>query len=237
MTTSPFSLSHDWALYWKRVYNRGNPNVNGESPVEQKALQALGAVGAIGGSQLSRLFLKRDKNKLKRMIRQQKIIRHEIKKNRQSIPIYTLGPGGARMANVPNYEENYWVTYQTEDVLKRLLFFQLYDKFPKAQIVPAPSPFVGAVSFKGNLFYVYVVRGDMQDMLTYLKWRTFNERMLIVTESLSHLQPLNAFAPDLKVRVTTDQDLRGGLENLFYRWADGYWLKENQQKQVEAANN
>lgn len=232
MASSPFSLSHDWTLCWKRVYGRGNPYVNGESPREQKALQALGAVGVIGSSQLMRLFLNRDKNRRKRMVREKKLVRHEIRRNNQSIPIYTLGPNGAPIAKVSEYEDNYWVTYKVEDVLKRLLFFQLYAKFPKARIVPAPSPFVGAISFKSNLFYVYVIRGDMQDLLVHLKWHPFTERMIILTESLNHLQPLNAFAPDLKVRVTTDQDLRGDLRNLFYFWDGNDWVKENHRIQL-----
>lgn len=204
-------------------------NANGESPKEQKALQALGAVGIIGSSQLSRIFLNRDKNKLKRMVRQQKIIRHEIKKNNQLIPIYTLGPSGAVIEQVPEYEENYWVKYQAEDVLKRLLFFQLYEKFPTAKIMPAPLPFVGVISYQGNLFYVYVVRGDMQDLLINLKWHSFTERMIVVTESLNHLQPLNAFAPDLKIRITTDVDLPGDLRTLFYRWEGTGWVKEHER--------
>lgn len=236
MTIRPFSLSHDWTLYWNRANGRGLTRINSESSKEQRALQALGAIGVIGGSQLSRIFLNHDKNRLKRMVRERKLIRHEIQKNKQLIPVYTLGPSGAKIAQVPKYEENYWVKYKAEDVIKRLLFFQLYERFPKVKIVPAPSPFVGAISFKGNLYHVYVVRGEVQDLLMYLKWHTFTERMIVITESLNHLQPLNAFASELKVRVTTDQDLRDDLQTLFYHWG-GCWVKEDQQIVKAAASD
>lgn len=230
MGNSPFSLAHDWTLHWKRDYSRGWA-VKGESPIEQKALQALGAVGIIGGFQLLRLFLKRDKNRRRKIVQEKKIIRHEVQKGNQCIPIYTLGINGAAMASMSDYKPNYWVNYTIEDVLKRLLFFQLYEKFPDAHIVPAPAPFVGAVSFKSNLLYVYVVRGDMTDLLMHLKWNRFAERLIIVTESLNHLQPLNVYASDLKIRVTTDDDLRGDFQNLFYFWDgnDNDWVKENRR--------
>ena len=35
--------------------------------------------------------------------------------------------------------------------------------------------------------YIYVLRGDIQDLMVFLKWREFNERMIIITESLPHL--------------------------------------------------
>lgn len=44
------------------------------------------------------------------------------------IPIYTLGPSGAIIAQVPEYEENYWMKYQAEDVLKRLFVFPTVRK-------------------------------------------------------------------------------------------------------------
>lgn len=226
MALSPFSVSHDWSILWKRVDAwTSQPKGLGESQKEYRALQDLSSVGVIGGLQLKRLFLNHDKNRLKRMIRHQKIIRHVMMKDKQEIPVYTLGPAGAAMVGI-DYTPNYWVTYRTEDILKRLLFFQLYGKFPKAKILPAPDPFVGAIQFKSHLFYIYVLREEIQDLMMFLKWKSFTERMLIVTESVHHLQPLNVFAPDIKARVTTDADLKGDFNHLFYKWEES-WVKEN----------
>lgn len=229
MALSPFSISHDWSVLWKRVDSRvSRPKTWRRSQRETRALQALASVGVIGGLQFKRLFLNRDKYRLKNMTRQQKVIQHTVTKGKQDIPIYTIGPAGAEMVGV-EYDANYWVTYRTEDILKRLLFFQLYGKFPKAKVLPAAAPFVGTIQFKSHLFYVYVLRGDMQDLLMHLKWHPFNERLLIVTESLNHLQPFNLYAPSLKVRVTTDDDLKGNFQHLFYSWHEKEWVKESLQ--------
>lgn len=223
MSTSQFSLSHQWSLHWTRIPSniKRSDLVNGESPKERKALEALADVGVIGGAQLFRLFFL-DKKRLKRMAAQKKIVRHEIHRNKQVVPIYTIGINGAVIAGLNDcYESNYWVEYQTEDVLKRLLFFQLFQHFPKAKFLPTQEPFSGVIQFQGKPIYVYVVRGDVNDLLMYLKWngKNFNERLIIVAESIKHLHPLKVSAATLKLRVALDVDLRDeikDLQKLFY---------------------
>ncbi|MCM3638250.1 hypothetical protein M3152_10985 [Sporosarcina luteola] len=223
MEISPYSLSHNWSLLWTRIPSniKRSPFVNGESPKERKALEALAAVGLIGGTQLTRLF-SLDKKRLKRMVAEKKIVRHEIHRNKQVIPIYTLGINGAVVAGLHDcYESNYWVEYKTDDVLKRLLFFQMYKHFPESKVLPTQEPFSGVIQFQGRPIYVYVVRGDLYDLLMYLKWKdkSFNERFIIITESLGQLQPLKLIVEKVKVRVVLDMDLqddRGNLQMLFY---------------------
>lgn len=218
MSISPFSLSHEWSLHWTRIPSniKRSGFVNGESPKERKALEALAAVGLIGGTQLSRLF-SLDKKRIKRMVVEKKIVRHEAHRNRHVIPIYTLGINGAVVAGLNDcYESNYWVEYKIEDVLKRLLFFQLFQHFPESKILPTQEPFSGVIQFQGKPIYVYVVRGDVSDLLIYLKWKgkCFNERLVIITESIRHLQSLKATVETLKVRVALDVDLRDDIEDL-----------------------
>ena len=69
MTISPYSLSHEWNLHWTRIASniKRSPYINGESPKEREALEALAAVGIIEGAQLFRLF-SLDKKRLKRMV-------------------------------------------------------------------------------------------------------------------------------------------------------------------------
>lgn len=165
------------------------------------------------------------------MEREQKLVRHEIHKGKEIIPIYTLGQAGAIITNVPTYKPNYWVEYRPKDVLKHVLFFELYYYFPNSKITPTPEPFVGAIESQGKLFYIYVSRGDIKDLVMYLKWKgsPFTERMIILTESLQHIQPLAIHAKDMTLRVTTDQELlagEGGIQNLFYLHEKGKFIKE-----------
>jgi len=236
--TSPFSIEHKWRLYWKRIPSNAKPlgYISCESPKEQKALLALAKAGVIGGRQLFHLFAL-DKKRLKKMVREQKIIRHEIRLNTKIIPVYTLGQTGAIITEVSGYEPNYWVTYKTEDVLKRILFFELYRFFPDKPIIPTPEPFTIAIQFNNQPMYVYVVRGGVQDMLMYLKWQshTFQGRMIVIAESIQHVQPLLMPARDIKLRITTDEDLLTAedIQNMFYYVDnDGNIVKEDRKTSV-----
>jgi hypothetical protein len=156
------------------------------------------------------------------MATEKKIVRHEIHRNQQVVPIYTIGINGAVIAGLNDrFESNYWVEYKIEDVLKRLLFFQLIQHFPESKVLPTQEPFSGAIQYQGKPIYMYVVRGDVNDLLMYLKWsgKNFNERLIIITESIRHLQPLKVIAETLKLRVALDVDLRDdneGFQKLFY---------------------
>jgi len=223
MTISPYSLSHEWNLHWTRIPSnvRASDYINGESPKERKALEALAAVGTIEGAQLFRLF-SLDKKRLKRMVLEKKIVRHELIRNKQVIPIFTLGINGAVIGGLKDsYDSNYWVEYKIEDVLKRLLFFRLFQHFPESQILPTQEPFLGAIQFMDNPIYVYVVRGNMSDLLMFLKWRgeQHNERFIIITESFHHLRPLVMINKKLKLRIALDFDLQNetvSIQDIFY---------------------
>jgi len=234
MPISPYSLSHEWNLHWIRIPSniKRSDYINGESPKERKALEALAAVGIIEGAQLFRLF-SMDKKRLKRMVMEKKIVRHELIRNKQSIPIFTLGINGAVIGGMEDsYDSNYWIEYIIEDVLKRLLFFQLYKHFAGSEILPAPEPFSGAMKLERKPIYVYVVRGDVNDLLMYLKWKgkNFNERIIIITESIQHLEPLKIIAETLKLRVVIDVDLRGEIGNyqklFYYLNESGVFIRE-----------
>ncbi|MCI2257206.1 hypothetical protein L2D08_23115 [Domibacillus sp. PGB-M46] len=200
--------------------------INQESAKEKRALEALACIGVIGGLQLSRLF-SLDKKRKKKMTAEKKLVRHNMKKNNRVIPVYTLGVNGAAVAGVPGYQNNYWLKYKVEEVLKRLLFFQLYEYFPDSRIFPASEPFVGSVFVQNNPIYIYVLKGDIQDLMMYLKWKAFDGRIIIITESLSYLHLLELWE-DLKVRAVLEHELRNSrIEEIFYiRSLEGIWRKE-----------
>jgi len=232
--SSPFSLQHSWGMFWKRIpSNEKMPEfIQCESPKEQKALHAIAKIGLIGGRQLFHLF-SLDKKRLKKMEREKKIVRHELRRENQIIPIYTLGIAGSVITKHSAYEENHWVEYRVEDVLKRLLFFKFYEYFNDLPIIPTVEPFVGAIDLKNNPLYVYVVRGDTADLLNYLKWKThtFNGRLIIITENLRHVKPFIMHTQNLKMRITTDSDLMqsNSMRELFYFMnKDGEIVKEAQ---------
>lgn len=205
---SPFSYSqYEWKITWKRVPSneRYDRPFETQSVKEQKALEAIASVGVIGGAQLRQLF-NLDKIRVKRMVVRKQLVRHELKRGNQSIPIYTIGKSGANKI-MPVYIENYWAEFNAEEVLKRLAFFQLCYWFENAKIMPSPSPFTASLRMNNNEFNVYVTRGKVEDLMMFLKWQPFTGRIIIIAETLNQLKPLEIFIKGLKIRVIIDKEL------------------------------
>ena len=235
---SPFSLEqHTWEPHWTILSSNAKySNIRQiESEREEKILQAVAAIGLIGRAQLSRIFFpdinkRYVQQKLKTMVRTYKLIRHEISKNNNSIPIYSLGPATAEALGI-EYDVNYWLKYETKDVLKRVVFFQLYSSLLNqfdVQIYPAPLPYTGTLLMNNKMYFVYVARGNVNDILNTFKWNEQKERVIIITESLNYIQPLNAFANEIRIRVVLDNDLKEPFDKMFYKWENGDWEKTNQ---------
>lgn len=228
---SPFSNQHKWELKWRRIPSRELSKLRSgmvfdtNSRKERKSLEAIASVGLIEGNQLQQIF-KLKKPQIRRMESFNLIMRHFIRKNGQDIPFYTLGPTSAEKI-VPGFVPNYWVEYQIEDVLNRFMFFRLCDllKHQNANVATAPKPFTGALELNGNLLYVYCTRGDTKDLQMLLKWKPFTERMIIVTEHIQYLKPLDIFLQDqkLKIRAITD-------EQLIRDYPQFYTFQENEDK-------
>lgn len=229
---SPFSyVKHEWKLNWEIVPSNkkfDRPNEN-RTEKEERALEAIASVGVIGGLQLKNLF-GISKERLKSMSARHLLVRHSIIKNGQEIPIYTIGKYGANRI-MPEYEENYWLEMDTVQVLKCLSFFQFCFLLENPQIIPAPEPFTAGVKINSNLFYIYVVRDGIKELLLFLKWKKhFSERIFIITESLDHLRGLEVFMETdnpLKLRVILDEQLKKREFSLYY------YDKNSQQKWIK----
>jgi hypothetical protein len=228
---SPFSCQHKWELEWKRIssreFTKRHPGIvfDTNSRKERKAIEAIASVGLIEGNQLQQIF-KLKKPQIKRMESFKLIMKHFIKKNGQDVSFYTLGLASAEKI-VPGFIPNYWVEYRIEDVLNRFMFFHLYDvlKYQKANIAAAPKPFTGALEINGNPLFVYCTRGDTKDLQMFLKWRRFTERIIIVTESIQYLKPLDLFFQDRKMKIRTITD-----EQLMRDFPQFYSYQENGDK-------
>lgn len=231
LAISPFSLEHDWAIHWTRL-----PSNMQERPIlgqiaenEEQALKAIASVGLITSNQLLDIYSLGSK-KLKRMVMRNRIVRHELVMNgKHRISVYSLGINGAKIAGVVGYENNYWLNYRINDILKRLIFFKFYERVNSKGVFPAPDPFIGALVINDKPMYVYVVRGDLNDISMYLKWNAFNERLIIITESLSFLEQLKPYLHNLKLRVILDEGVvnhEQRLNNVFYLLEENQFIKE-----------
>lgn len=221
-----FSLVHDWKLSLKRIPSSFRPNkyYTIQSMAERKSLEALASVGVIGKNQLRFIFGLKSKE-VRDMIDMHKLVEHKLIREADeevddiSITIYTLGINGAKAIKLDAFENNYWMLYSTEDVLKRLLFFKLHERFKMNKVIPTPEPFVSAIQSNDGLVYVYVLKDSIDDLLRYLKWEANKRhRIILITESLKHLETLELYLKNVEIRIVIEEDLIAGKENIFHAY-------------------
>lgn len=226
-TISPFSLEgHTWDLKWTIVPSNAKYRIyeNLKSEKEIEILRSVSSIGLIGTSQLKRIYFPTQnkrvvQEKIVNMVKARKLIRHEIirdgDKNR-AIYAYTLGPAAAPAIGI-QYDENYWLRYKTEDVLKRIVFFQFLIGFSQTHpstVLPAPEPYTGIVHSGEHIYLVYVMRGNATELLFALKHNPPKERLFIIAERENEMNLISPFiTKGMKVRLITDSDLKEPVKN------------------------
>lgn len=227
--SSPFTLQQNWELSWTYISKQTDKNgMINCTKLEKKILHLINTIGVIDEVTLSRLFSITNKKKFKKFLKkmsvEHKIVRHNLTNEKQTNRLCTLGVIGSIIVENKFYEPNYWDEYNVSDVIKRMLFFRLYNAFSEmdehTQVNFAPSPFIGAINVNDRPINVYVLRGSPNDILNYFKWKKnyMKDRIIIITENLRHVIPLFPFIKDSKVRITTDKDLlaNNSVRDMFY---------------------
>lgn len=238
---SPFSISLDAKLNWETMTTKETMIRNAViscSEDTQALIRDLAIIGVIGSVQTARIYWNMDKEKrqAKKSVELRYLKKHQLIREKTSIPIYTLGATGFFIAGLdPESEANQWKKLKKNDVLERLVFFQLYaqlkEQDKKIFVEAADGPFVGSINRNGKTFSILVVRGNENNINSYFRHESekLPERILIVAEELSHISPINdAIKPFLnRIRLTTDRDLKEPFEKMFYQYRDNTWQKEN----------
>lgn len=241
LSFSPFSISLDAELQWDTLTYRESPVKQAflmDSEANDRLLNDLSIIGIIGSAQCSRVYYNMDKKKVKKAIELRLIKKHNLVRNKQIIPIYTLGSTGMAMLKLSIDEEaNKWKLYKKHDVLQRLAFYQLYGKLkeedPDISLSPMENdlaPFLANIERNGKSFAVCVVRGNENEIKNFFRFESdkLPDRILFLVEYISHLKPINdALKPFLnRIRVTTDFDLKEPFEKMFFAYHEHEWQKE-----------
>lgn len=230
MFISPFSLNNDWKIKW--TVTKQECSILEAEEKDFEIVNIIMSIGLIGGAQLSRLLDKKNKRRTMQkkmsLIKKDLLVSHDIFLNNKKLSVFTAGTNAAKIIGVFR-KKNYWLRYETEDVLKKLVFYELAQAFAeiKPVIFPAPDPYTGALKLNGEVFNIYITRGKVDDLLMHIKWEDkIHGKVIIVTDNLNYLKPLEGFIDKLNVRITTDQDLlHSPLSEMFYQWKDGQWSK------------
>lgn len=221
MKTSPFSITHEWTF---KPASFSEELVPGYAPLraatEADGLRSLGLIGCMGSVQMERLFQWK-RHQVRRMLAEKKLIQHLLLKNKNTIPIYTIGPRAAQLLNL-EWSHEFWRTWTMEQILSHLVFFQfccaMRDKQKAFQIHAAPYPFTGRVEIGSESRNVLVIRGDTSHLHASLRHSSYP--IIAISESLEAVMPVNELLKEAKLLL--DADLK--QEYRFYRQIKGEWV-------------
>lgn len=222
---SPFSLGrHEWSLKWNVMSDRNiNRDMQRRSEKEEQIIRHLKIFQVITQKQLRNRFKVSDKQ-IENMVRKKLVVQHCLLKNEQEWYVYTFAD-----------TSNYWLGYETEDVLKRLIgvdfYFELDHKLPfDLKLLPSIQPFVYQIEMNEHMYEVYVDRGDTSELLHFIE-RYQNvckgKRLFIAAEKINHLNSIIIALQTngMKVRSVTDIQLfEQGCGFGFYSLKENEWI-------------
>lgn len=221
---SPFSISHEW-MFVPTILPE--PVSTGYAPIrlpmEEIGLQAIGHIGCMGSVQITRLFGWK-RHQVRRLLAEKKLVQHELRKNKNTIPIFTLGPRSIQLLN-SDQVINSWNHWDIPSVLSKLVFFQfccaLHEKQKGFQILSAAPPFTGKVQMGEHLRYVFVLRGKIDISAVERELRRCAQPIIVLAEKMEDVAPLNDVLSS--ARLLLDTDLR--KDYTFFRQQNGVWQR------------
>lgn len=204
---SPFSLGrHEWSVKWNVMSDRIiNRDMQRRSEKEEHIIQHLKIFQVMTHKQLRNRF-KVSQKQIENMVRKRLLVQHSFLKNEQQWFIYTLAD-----------TSNYWLGYETEDILKRLVgvdfYFELDHKLPfELKLLASIQPFSYQIEMNKHVYEVYIDRGDTSELLYFMeRYKNVckNRRLFIAAEKINHLNSLLVALQTngMKVRAVTDHQL------------------------------
>jgi hypothetical protein len=234
---SPFSVTTATEMKWETMTSREQPSKEALlncSDNMANFCKDLAVVGMIGSIQALRIYFQMNKTKLNRAVDQNILKKHLIIRGNNPVPVYTLGPAGMFLATNDLLLANEWKTYDKYEVLRKLVFFQLYGNLKglneDVKILPSEKPFTAAINRNGKEFHILTVRGNENEINQFFKHeqQKIPQRILVVVEEFNHLKPVQAILKPFsdRIRLTTDLDLNEPFERMFYHFKDNVWVKE-----------
>ncbi|MFS0815405.1 hypothetical protein ABC382_00355 [Lysinibacillus sp. 1P01SD] len=235
----------------KRMNERAVVNIKNKKVFNRilSAIQFIHYTGVAESSQLFRLFGLKQVD-IKYLVKNRVLVRHEIKtsadrrKKGQNFrkSIYTLDEGARVLCDTVYREQNYWLSFTTQMVLKVLAFIELFivfkEAFPHSENLfvdesATIKPFTGVIDLNGKLFHVYVVRGKTSDLESYIRVNSNKSiRLCLLVENPNHIKPLipRLTSSKMMVRVIDENEIAqddAKLEELFYFIQNGGLIKEH----------
>ncbi|GBF34587.1 hypothetical protein DCCM_3706 [Desulfocucumis palustris] len=156
---------------------------------------------------------------LKKLGKKGYLLRHVLKNKNKTMVIYTLGPAGCKLLNKP-YQPNWWARVELKEILKILVFNQLYLRIHHSmdsKALQAPYPLTSVIIINNREFPVLVVRGDIGEIAREVRWADLN-RAMVICEEHEQIEKI-ALNINIPARFTTDYELCfKSLNEAFYSY-------------------
>jgi hypothetical protein len=235
---SPLSVTYDWKYdpCVLRTTDESSFKFARESlslqPHDKSALTTLRNIGIVGTTQFINLFYPGRVSKVKKLEEKGFLQKHRLMRNGAEMHVYTLGISSFHLFNLWG-KLNYWAAYRSIDVLRKMVFFKVCEKFlaegNTINVYTSKVPVTGTIEIKLPLD-VLVLKDNTADIQS--EWR-YNppdptRRLIVVTENLNFLKPLQDILIKCKVRVILEQELYDRnltFDSLFYMWTGEEWSK------------
>ncbi|WP_436239960.1 hypothetical protein [Paenibacillus sp. LjRoot153] len=236
---SPLSVTYEWRYdpCILRTTDESSFKFAKESvslqPYDKMALTTLRNIGIMGTTQFVNLFYPGRIAKVKKLEKKGFLQKHRLLRDGAEMHVYTLGISSFHLFDLWGML-NYWVAYRTIDVLRKMIFFKVCEKFiaegNKPNVYTGKLPCTGTIEMKSPLD-VLIVKENTADIQS--EWRYSppdpNRHLVVVTENLNFLKPLqDILIKCIVVRVILEQELYDRnltLASLFYRWTGEGWSK------------
>jgi len=212
---SPISRNQKASIAWTKISQdwQGYSNADSLNSKELTMLKELEALRLASGSLLCKEYysersITNAKARLKKLTTNGILVCHHLNTEKKGpIPVYTLGPGGAKILETP-FTPNWWEDMSAYKVLNQLTVNKLYSRLKEvagsATYLPAPYPFYACIEVKGYNFLVTVTnKGKIPSDLYWEK----DSRLIVICESLEEIQDVALSAKNPNIRYITDYEL------------------------------
>src|SRR5699024_5687276 len=194
---SIFDTNKTWYFNWKSESRTSFPSLVGID-IDDKSkeiIEAVASVGLITDKQLF-YFYKVRKKHLDHMRHIKMLVEHQInianeKGDMDVLTVYTLGKIGAKILNLPHYKTDYWRSYRKNEVYKRIMFFEFFNRFKKGF----------------EHLVIYSDKEDFYNIMNFLRWKNSFNRMIFIASDLKSFHQLKPHLEDKQVRYLKEADI------------------------------
>lgn len=208
-----------------------------------RVLEFVHRMGIVEANQLYKMF-RLTRAECNYLTKQTLLVAQQLVCKEYTINVYTLHRNAMYIVpNLPKRVDNYWLSYEVENVLQILTAINFYILFSNGKknvfIQGNVPPFPCKFNFNGNSYNIYVLRGVNLQFEEYLRIATaqgqnVGNRLLVICENVNHVKPLIEAIEksNISVRIVDESCIEGeNIKNAFYYIKEGQVVREQLQMQ------